>query len=77
MLDEPTTAIDDTTITSLLQRLEKYLVNKTLILVTHKASLLKLTNKLIVIDSGNIATMGPTEEVLKALSEGKIRVKSG
>ncbi len=46
-------------------------MNKTLILVTHKASLLGLVNRLIVIEGGKIIIDGPKQEILGKLSKTK------
>lgn len=77
ILDEPTNSMDDKTEMMLKQTLSNYLVPKTVILVTHKASLLSLVNRLIIMEAGKIVADGPKDDVLKALSEGKIRVPQG
>ena len=51
---------------SLMSKLD--LKDKTLILVTHRPSVLSLVDRLIVMDDGKIIADGPKEEVLKALS---------
>jgi len=73
LLDEPTNSMDDTTEILLKTNLTAYLKSKTLILVTHKMSLLSLVNRLIVVDNGVIVAAGPKESVLQALAEGKVK----
>ena len=77
IFDEPFNSIDDTTIAYFFKHLNEYLINKTLILVTHKASLLGLVNRLIVIEGGRIVIDGPKQEVLEKLSSGKTKPQSG
>jgi len=45
-----------------------------LILVTHRASLLSLVDRLIVMDHGRVVADGPKELVLAALAKGKVNV---
>ena len=41
--------------------------NKTMLLITHKTSLLELVDRLIVVDSGKILLDGPRDEILAKL----------
>jgi ATP-binding cassette subfamily C protein LapB len=59
MLDEPTSAMDNDAENRLKQRLGEVLAGKTLVLVTHRASLLSLVERLIVLDSGRLIADGP------------------
>ena len=74
LLDEPTSAMDNTGEERLKQRLQAVVENKTVILVTHRASLLSLVDRLIVIDRGQILTDGPKAAVMEALKKGQISV---
>ena len=67
ILDEPTNSFDNTTESVVKKRLYDYSRDKTLLLVTHKAPMLELVERLIVVDEGRIVMDGPKEEVLKAL----------
>ena len=53
-------------------QLKKVIENKTVIIVTHKSSLLALVDRLILLDAGKVIADGPRDAVLKALAEGKI-----
>jgi ATP-binding cassette subfamily C protein LapB len=55
-------------------RLASQLHGRTLILVSHRASLLSLVNRLIVIDQGRVVADGPKDQVLAALAAGKVAV---
>jgi ATP-binding cassette, subfamily C, bacterial LapB len=67
ILDEPTNSMDNTTEATIRKRLFDYTRDKTLILVTHKAPMLDLVERLVVVDDGRIVMDGPKEKVLKAL----------
>ncbi|MFW1676994.1 type I secretion system permease/ATPase [Pontibacter sp. JAM-7] len=68
LLDEPTASMDNSTEQRFLQRLEKILPGRTLILVTHKPSTLHLVDKLMVLDSGRMVAYGPKGEVMQQLT---------
>ena len=74
VLDEPCSSMDNTTETRLRENLRKYCEHRTLLLVTHKASMLELVDRLIVMDQGRIVADGPKEQVFAALREGKLRI---
>ncbi|MCX2901513.1 type I secretion system permease/ATPase [Pseudomonas mandelii] len=74
LLDEPTSAMDNTGEERLKQRLAAVIENKTVVLVTHRASLLSLVDRLIVIDRGQILADGPKAVVMEALKKGQISV---
>jgi len=65
LLDEPTNSMDSTA----EQLLKNYLstLTKTMILITHKSSMLSLVDRLIVLNAGQIVADGPREEVLQSL----------
>ncbi|MGG7048744.1 MULTISPECIES: type I secretion system permease/ATPase [unclassified Campylobacter] len=68
LLDEPTNSLDNTVENKLKGNLKINLVDKTMLLVTHKTSLLELVDRLIVVDAGKILLDGPRDEVLAKLS---------
>jgi ATP-binding cassette subfamily C protein LapB len=68
LLDEPTSAMDSATEAVLKSKLMPYLEGRTLILVTHKSSMLSMVDRLIVLHEGKIVADGPRDEVLKALA---------
>jgi ATP-binding cassette subfamily C protein LapB len=73
IFDEPTSSVDNRSEDQLKKNLERILEGKTLILITHRASLLSLVDRLIVVDSGRVVADGPKDKVLQALSSGKVR----
>lgn len=74
IMDEPTNAMDNSSEEGFKQRFAEQLAGETLILVTHRASLLSLVDRLIVLDGGQLVADGPKQQVLDALKLGKIRV---
>lgn len=67
ILDEPTNSLDNTTEEIVKKRLKKYVRDKTLILITHKSTMLDLVDRLIVMDEGRIVMDDSKEKVLEAL----------
>ncbi|MDF1758464.1 MAG: type I secretion system permease/ATPase [Legionellaceae bacterium] len=68
ILDEPTASMDDSTEREMCNNLKGYLTsNTTLVLVTHKISMLDLVDRLIVLDNGKVVADGPKEAVITAL----------
>jgi ATP-binding cassette, subfamily C, bacterial LapB len=76
MLDEPSSAMDSRSEELFKARLAANLGTRTLVVVTHRASLLTLVNRLIVMDQGRVIADGPKDQVLAALAGGKINVPS-
>ncbi len=75
LFDEPTAMMDQGTENYIVQQLNTVIGQKTLILVTHRSSLLSLVDRLIVIDSGQVLVDGPKDQVLQAISQGQIKRK--
>lgn len=73
IFDEPTSSMDNRSEELFKQRLREVLPGKTLVLITHRASLLTLVDRLIVVDAGKVVADGEKDKVLQALSSGKIR----
>lgn len=67
LLDEPTDSMDMRTEYNLIQDLKDEIKDKTLILITHKNSMLELVDRIIVIDNGKILIDGQKDYVLKTL----------
>ena len=53
-------------------RLRQFTAGKTVVLVTHRTSLLDLVDRLIVIDNGQIMADGPKAQVIEALQSGRV-----
>ncbi len=74
VLDEPTSNMDNRTEIHLKDNLSKIIKEKTLLLITHRASLLEMVDRLIVIDNGAIVADGPKASVLAALKKGHLNL---
>ncbi|WP_374261530.1 type I secretion system permease/ATPase [Zoogloea sp.] len=72
LLDEPSSSMDHQSEEGLKQRLRRFADGKTIILVTHRTSLLDLVDRLIVLDQGQIVADGPKAQVVEALQQGRI-----
>jgi ATP-binding cassette subfamily C protein LapB len=73
LLDEPTSAMDQGTEELIKHRLAHALQGKSLVLITHRPSLLSLVDRLIVLDRGKIIADGPRDAVMKAMIQGQLR----
>ncbi len=67
ILDEPTTGLDIGLENSVIQRIEPLVKDKTLLLITHRFSALKLVDRVIVINEGRVVADGATKEILAKL----------
>ena len=65
LLDEPTTGLDTETEKTIVERLAG-LADVTLIVVTHSAALLAITQRLVVLEHGQVLADGPTAKLLVA-----------
>ena len=72
IMDEPTNAMDNSSEEQFKNRLMPLLAGRTLLLVTHRASLLSLVGRVIVMDGGRIVADGPKDQVLEALRGGRL-----
>ena len=73
LLDEPTAAMDTGSEEHFKSRLARVLEGRTLIVVTHRESMLTLVDQLVVMDGGRVVAAGPKSDVLLALSQGRVR----
>lgn len=72
LFDEPTGAMDHSSEEAFKHHMRGYAHGKTLVVVTHRTSLLELVDRIIVIDAGKIVADGPKEQVVEALRQGRI-----
>jgi ATP-binding cassette, subfamily C, bacterial LapB len=72
LLDEPTSAMDHSSEESFKRSLAEHARGKTLLLISHRNSLLDLVDRLIVIDAGRVVADGPRAQVVSALRQGQI-----
>ncbi|GAB1369482.1 type I secretion system permease/ATPase [Azonexus hydrophilus] len=72
LLDEPTSAMDFSSEQQFKDRLRKIAAHKTVLIVTHRNSLLELATRIIVVDDGKVVADGPRDQVIQALQSGRI-----
>ena len=72
MFDEPTSAMDFSTEHGFKDRLRQFAAHKTVVIVTHRTSLIDLATRIIVVDDGRIVADGPREQVVEALQSGRV-----
>ena len=67
LLDEPTAAMDNTSEQQIIGALRTWLTGRTLIVSTHRAAMLDLVDRVILMHDGKIVADGPKETVLRQL----------
>ena len=72
LLDEPTSAMDFSTESQVTQRIAAMTHDCTVVLVTHRTSMLAMVNRVIVIDGGKIVADGPRDRIMEALASGRV-----
>ena len=73
LLDEPTSSLDHLAEDQVKRALESVSENRTMLMVTHRVSLLSMVKKIIVLDAGKIVIQGEKNQVLEALKSGKVK----
>jgi len=72
VLDEPNSNLDELGEQSLLLAINDFRQSgKTIVLVTHRTSVLRATTKLLLLREGAAQAFGPRDQVLQAISESK------
>ena len=69
LLDEPTASLDEATERNLIQNLDTWAAHRTLIIATHRMSVLSLVNRIIVVDNGKIVVDDTKENAIARLSK--------
>ena len=69
ILDEPTSSMDSRSEQLFVKRFKEELPDATLILITHRTSLLSLVDRVIIMENGRVAGMGTTEQFAKAQTD--------
>lgn len=71
IMDEPTSSLDPASEGRLMRKLEQLVRGRTIILITHKATMLNLVDKLILMDRGRILAMGAKDDIIRRLQSGE------
>jgi len=72
VLDEPTGALDHSAEEGVKRNLRDIATHKTLLVNTHRSSMLELVDRILVIDAGRVVADGTKNEVVEALRQGRI-----
>ena len=75
LMDEPSNAMDQITEARLLENLQDALKDKTSLMVTQKMTLLKIVDRVIVMNDGKIFIDAPKAEALKQLQGGGKKIE--
>ena len=67
LFDEPTSAMDVQSETALIDRLLPEVAGRTLVVVTHRPSLLRLVTRVMVVENGRVVADGPRDDILRRL----------
>ncbi|MEW6464374.1 MAG: type I secretion system permease/ATPase [Pseudomonadota bacterium] len=70
LLDEPTSGLDEMTEVAALRALAEWGQSRTMVVVTHRPSVLPFVQRVIVVDQGRIVMDGPRDQVLQRLRGG-------
>jgi ATP-binding cassette subfamily C protein LapB len=71
ILDEPTNSMDELSELKFKTNLKNIIKDKTVIIISHKPSILSLVDRLIVIEDGKIVADGPKQKVISAFNQKK------
>lgn len=71
LLDEPTASLDARAEKQFIQSIKATAKDRTMLLITHKMDLLKLVDRILVLDKGKLIIDGPKDKVLEQLKNGK------
>jgi ATP-binding cassette subfamily C protein LapB len=69
LLDEPTASLDDITERQLLEKLSTWCQGRTLIVATHRVSILQLVERIIVLDNGRVVIDDQRDAALTRLKQ--------
>lgn len=69
VLDEPTSSMDARSEQLFVSRFKKAELGSTLLVITHRTSLLTLVDRVIILEHGRVAGMGTTEQFMKAQTD--------
>lgn len=76
LFDEPTSAMDSTSENNLILSMRTFLKDKTVLVVTHKRTMLQLVDRIVILNNGKLVLDDERDKVLKALASGQLKVST-
>lgn len=71
LLDEPTSAMDAQTEAAIIARLGTEFENRTVLMITHRPQMLRLVERIILLDHGRVIADGPRDAVLQKINRDR------
>lgn len=71
ILDEPTNSMDDLSEEAFKSKLANIVKDKTVVVITHRPSILSIVDRLIVIDDGKIIADGPKAKIISSFGNSQ------
>lgn len=71
LLDEPSSALDAQAEAALIAKLHHATRGRTLLVVTHRMSMVRLVDRIIVLDRGRVLVDGPRDTVMRAMASAR------
>ena len=75
LMDEPTSSMDVQNEAEVISRLSAHIGDRTLVIITHRTSLLELVDRVIVIDQGKVVADGPKSILSHPVSPRQVAEK--
>jgi ATP-binding cassette subfamily C protein LapB len=75
LLDEPTSSMDPRSEHQLKESLTPFIKKRTVLLTTHRSSMLSLVDRILMLDNGKLVADGDKDDVLKRLGSGNIAAR--
>ena len=72
ILDEPTSSMDARSEQVFVSRFKNSGLPSTLVVITHRTSLLTLVDRVVILENGKVAGMGTTEQFMKAQTDREV-----
>ncbi len=72
VMDEPAAAFDPGSEARFRDRLESWLGGRTLVLISHRNPMLRIVDRLVVLEKGRVIADGPRDEVIAGLRGGAV-----
>lgn len=77
VLDEPNSNLDDAGEAALTRAiLQLRQMGKTVVIISHRPSIIRVTNKLLVLKDGTVQAFGPTDQVSRAMAEAQAKAQA-